>query len=58
MERGDILMREDMIRVLDQRDILVKENEKLQQQLEEERQKVAALEEKLQQEQLLSKSGA
>lgn len=51
-------MREDMIRVLDQRDILVKENEKLQQQLEEERQKVAALEEKLQQEQLLSKSGA
>ncbi|MYL20800.1 hypothetical protein GLW04_12935 [Halobacillus litoralis] len=51
-------MREDMVRVLDQRDILVKENEKLQQQLEEERQKVAALEEKLQQDQLLSKSGA
>ncbi|MBN8235189.1 hypothetical protein JF544_07990 [Halobacillus kuroshimensis] len=51
-------MREDMIRVLDQRDILVKENEKLQQQLEEERQKVAMLQEKLQQEQLLSKSGA
>ncbi|WP_160837930.1 hypothetical protein [Halobacillus litoralis] len=47
-----------MVRVLDQRDILVKENEKLQQQLEEERQKVAALEEKLQQDQLLSKSGA
>ncbi|MYL36352.1 hypothetical protein [Halobacillus litoralis] len=51
-------MREDMVRVLDQRDILVKENEKLQQQLEEERQKVAALEEKLQQDHLLSKSGA
>lgn len=51
-------MREDMIRVLDQRDILVKENEKLQQQLEEEREKVSMLQEKLQQEQLLSKSGA
>ncbi|CDQ19019.1 hypothetical protein SAMN05192559_101334 [Halobacillus karajensis] len=36
-------MREDMLRVLDQRDYLVKENKRLQEQLEDERRKVFEL---------------
>ncbi|MGI8315825.1 hypothetical protein [Halobacillus mangrovi] len=36
-------MREDMIQVLDQRDYLVKENKRLQEELEQERMKVSLL---------------
>ncbi|WP_394218288.1 hypothetical protein [Halobacillus trueperi] len=36
-------MREDMLRVLDQRDLLVKENKRLQEELEAERNKVQQL---------------
>lgn len=36
-------MREDMLRVLDQRDLLVKENKRLQEELEMERNKVQQL---------------
>ncbi|SFJ47706.1 hypothetical protein SAMN04487936_102331 [Halobacillus dabanensis] len=42
-------MREDMLRVLDQRDYLVKENQHLQEQLEEERKKVLKLEQEMKQ---------
>lgn len=38
-----------MLRVLDQRDYLVKENQRLQEQLEEERMKVVRLEQELKQ---------
>ncbi|MYL49312.1 hypothetical protein GLV98_07435 [Halobacillus litoralis] len=44
-------MREDMIRILDQRDYLVKENERLQEELELERMKVLQMK-KEQEEQL------
>ncbi|WLR49087.1 hypothetical protein LC065_07970 [Halobacillus litoralis] len=44
-------MREDMIRILDQRDYLVKENERLQEELEQERMKVLQMK-KEQEEQL------
>ncbi|MEC3883998.1 hypothetical protein GLW00_03415 [Halobacillus litoralis] len=36
-------MREDMLRVLDQRDFLVKENQRLQEELEAERNKLQQL---------------
>lgn len=44
-------MREDMIRVLDQRDFLVKENKRLQEELEQERKKVSMLEQEKEQSQ-------
>ncbi|WP_167449454.1 hypothetical protein [Halobacillus trueperi] len=54
-------MREDMLRVLDQRDYLVKENQRLQEELEQERMKVLQMkqeQEAQQKEQALSSMGA
>lgn len=54
-------MREDMLRVLDQRDHLVKENQRLQEELEQERMKVLKMKQELEKQhekQALSTMGA